>query len=244
MMKSALLVSVFATGSMLAFGMAPSAFAQQANDPFAPIGGLVAAPVIAAGNIATAPLAATGLLAPGATAGQSSRTAAFVANALPNINFLNESSRMALNKSQSPAIRHFAHRQATIQTIAGNSMTAWANSAQAPVTGRSSFNGGPLMGAIALPGQLIGATGDALTGGLGASNAFDANSQAQDLSRLSALNGSAFDELYRSTQLDSLNQLAMLYTDYAAHGDDPGLRRLARAELPKIKREIAQISRI
>lgn len=65
----------------------------------------------------------------------------------------------------------------------------------------------------------------------------------EDLERLKSLDGRQFDALYRSTQKDSLNQLAILYRDYAANGDDPALRSLAAGELPKVKRRLDEISR-
>lgn len=51
-------------------------------------------------------------------------TDAFVANVHPNVDFLDRSSRLALQTSTSPRIRAFARGGAAEQTIAGNSLVA------------------------------------------------------------------------------------------------------------------------
>ena len=52
-------------------------------------------------------------------------TDAFVANARPNVDFLDVSSRLALDHSGNPRIRAFARSEAREQTITANSMVAW-----------------------------------------------------------------------------------------------------------------------
>ena len=56
----------------------------------------------------------------------SAPTDAFVTNARPNIEYLDSSSRLALDKAATPRLRAFAHEEAQEQTIAGNAMVAWA----------------------------------------------------------------------------------------------------------------------
>jgi predicted outer membrane protein len=245
MRKTSILASLFATGSVLALVAAVPASAQTYNDTgfLGPIGDIVTAPVVAAGQIADAPFAA----AAGASVIQSNRTAAFVANVIPNVNFLNDSSRMALDRSSNPLIRREAHKIAVEQTIAGNSMTAWADTNAPVMTGRSAYSGDPLIGLASLPLNVIIGVGNGVTGGnIVASNDGRAllRSQSEDLSRLAGSSGASFDSLYRDTQLDSLRQLATLYTDYVATGDDPALRNLAQSELPKIRMRIRDLNRI
>jgi predicted outer membrane protein len=246
MRKTSVAASLFATGSIFALVVAAPASAQTYSDPgpFGPLGDIVTAPVAAAGAIVDAPVAAVGVTVPVV---QTSRTAAFVANAMPNINFLNDASRMALDHSGNPAIRRFAHKIAVDQTIAGNSMTAWANTNASIVTGRSAYRGDPITGLATLPIDTVVGVGNAVTGG-GVVAANDGRalvgSQAQDLSRLSALNGPEFDSFYRVTQRDSLRQLITLYSDYAVNGDDPGLRSLARSQLPGLRMRLSEINRI
>lgn len=62
-----------------------------------------------------------------------------------------------------------------------------------------------------------------------------------NMDRLGALEGHQFDMLYRSSQQDSLRQLAGLYTDYLSTGDDPALQSLAGRELPKVNHRLAEL---
>ena len=50
---------------------------------------------------------------------------AFVSNVRPNVDFLDKSSRMAMDKSSNARIRAFAHSEAKDETITANSLVAW-----------------------------------------------------------------------------------------------------------------------
>jgi predicted outer membrane protein len=200
--------------------MSAPAFSQSLLNPLAPIVG----PVVVA---------------------QSPLTQRFVANAMPTVNFLNDSSRMALDKSTSPRIRSFADREAREQTITGNSMIAWADVNAPVVTGRSAYAGplAPIVGLATVPldiaGNVVGGTTNFLTNGTiavapAARGGLVLPSQQADLTRLSTRSGRDFDTLYISTQIDGLQQLATLYRDYSVNGDDAGLRSLANRELPRV----------
>ena len=52
-------------------------------------------------------------------------TDAFVANVHPNVDFLDNASRLALKTSTSTKLRAFARTEATDQTLAGNQLVAW-----------------------------------------------------------------------------------------------------------------------
>ena len=219
-----------------------------------------------AGMIASVPLLA--LAGPAAAA--SPATDAFVANVRPNVDYLDSSSRLALDKSSNGVVRAFAHREAMEQTIAGNSLVAWTQTNT--VRGEDVALGRPLGGnaaspvgdVVALPlgvvGDVTNGVGDLVTG---RSVAIDRPltvtpnvdrdaptlggqllpARARDLSRLKNMSGRRFDALYRSTQLDSLRQLSVLYRDYAANGDDASLRALAIRELPRINDRIVELRR-
>ena len=224
-----------------------------------------------AGVVASASLLA--LAGPAACA--SPATDAFVANVRPNVDFLDRSSRLALDKSSTGAVRAFAHREAMEQTVAANSLVAWTQTNTA--RGEDVALGRPLQGSVAAPpapagdlaavpfgiaGDVTNGVGDLVTGRSVAidrpltvtpnATAPDAPTLggrllpagADDLSRLQAMSGRQFDALYRSTQLDSLRQLATLYRDYAANGDDPALRAMARRELPRINARIVGLRRL
>ena len=214
-------------------------------------------------------IASVSLLAlAGPAAAASPATDAFVANVRPNVDYLDSSSRLALDKSSNGTVRAFAHREAMEQTIAGNSLVAWTQTNTA--RGEDVALGRPLVGngaspvndVAALPlgvvGDVTSGVGDLVTG---RSVAIDRPltvtpnvdrdaptlggqllpADAQDLSRLRGMSGRRFDALYRSTQLDSLRQLSVLYRDYAANGDDLALRALANRELPRINDRIVEL---
>ena len=207
---------------------------------------------ILAGIVGTAALLAVACPAVAASFG----TDAFVANVRPNVDYLDRSSRLALDKSLSGAIRAFAHIEALEQTVAANSIVAWTQTHT--IRGEDVALGRPLTPTPADPGGLIGDVAalpldvvGTVTGGLGAvvtgrSVAVDRPltvtpgegaeastlggqllpSDRNDLSRLQGMSGRKFDALYRNTQLDSLRQLSTLYRDYEANGDDPAPARL------------------
>ncbi|WP_158811918.1 DUF4142 domain-containing protein [Beijerinckia sp. L45] len=189
---------------------------------------------------------------------------AFVANARANVDFLDSSSRLALAQSSSARIRAFAHREAREETIASNSLVAFASTNGQIVVGQTLVDGpmGPVVGVAVLPldvasnvttsvgnnvdavlsGRSV-AIDDPLTPRLAAPQPY-LPASAADLDRLRGLQGREFDALYRSTQRDALMQLATLYRDYLQNGDDEALRALARSELPKINRDLRELSSV
>lgn len=203
------------------------------------------------------------LLAEAPTFAASAMTEAFVANVRPNVDFLNSSSRLALERSPSLALRRFARAEATEQTIDGNSLVAWTQMNTA--AGAAVALGEPVAPADAFVAAPLNPAGDIGRAGAvesGRSVAIDAAppltvtrgpavgagemlpSHQENMERLEQLDGLAFDRLYRSTQLDSLHQLQTLYRSYIQNGDDLALRGLAVRELPKINRRIAELRRI
>ena len=204
----------------------------------------------------------------GPAAAASPATDAFVANVRPNVDYLDSSSRLALDKSTNGAVRAFAHREAMEQTIAGNSLVAWTQTNTArgedvalgrPLGGSGTSAVGDVVGLpLVVVGDVTNGVGDLVTGRsvaidrpLTVTPDVDRNAPtlggqllpagAKDLSRLKDMNGRRFDALYRSTQLDSLRQLSMLYRDYAANGEDPSLRALASRELPRVNDRIVEL---
>ena len=208
---------------------------------------------VLASGVMSAPAVSQSILSPLAAPAQSTLTQRFVANAMPTVNFLDESSRVAIDKASSARLRGFATKEAREQTITANSMMAWAD-VNAPLqTGRSAYvapDAGPLspvVGLAAVPlnvaGSVVGGTTSFLTGGaIGTPAPVETGrgvtmlpSQANDLSRLNAATGTDFDALYVASQTDALQQLATLYRDYRTNGDDDGLRSLAARELPRVE---------
>lgn len=151
-------------------------------------------------------------------AGQES-SAGFLANAIPDAHFLEQTSRMAIGHSSNGKIREYAQQVAKAQTAAANSLTAWVNTSGPVVTTRSASPGSKARVSAA---RLLPA-------------------QANVLQRLSTLQGREFDALYISTQRDAFLQLTTIYQDYIEKGDDPGLHAIAVRELAEA---MAALSRL
>ncbi len=189
---------------------------------------------------------------------------AFIANARPNVIFLDESSRLALNISASRTVRGFAYSEAKEQTIAANSMTAWVqtNTVRGEV---AAIGAVPVTGLIVAPVDVAAGVTDGIGNIVtGRSVALDAplapltvvpvgpapvGSQLlpagqDDLARLRGMSGRQFDSFYKATQIDALRQLATLYRSYQDNGDDPALRAIATRELPKVEARIRQVNRL
>ena len=225
-----------------------------------------------AGFVAASAFAAAGALSPAQAA--SPMTDAFIANVRPNVVFLDSTSRMALDKSPSRAVRAFAHGEAKQQTIAANSITAWVQTntarGEAVALGYPAVASPlePVTSVALLPldvaNGVTNGVGDVITGrsvaidrpltvtpapvaGPTSDSTIGSEllpSERSDMARLDSMQGRAFDALYRSTQLDGLRQLAALYSGYAVNGDDPALRAIAATELPRIKARIVELRRL
>jgi len=145
--------------------------------------------------------------------------AQFLANVIPNANFLAQTSRMSIGRSKNGKIRDFAQQIAKTQTAAANSLTAWVNTSGPVVTSRSTFSGSTAR--VSAPRLL--------------------QSQADLLQRLSILQGRDFDALYISSQRDALQQLTNIYQNYADSDGDPGLHAIAIRELANLKTALSRL---
>ena len=179
----------------------------------------------------TAALFLAGVSTPALSA-SSKTTDAYLAAVNPNVDFLDRSSRMALDNSKSARLKAFAFSEAKEQTLTANDLDDWIKADLAPVVADGSKAG----------------TGEVMTG---RSVAIDAPStqvagnfppaSQEDLDNLYGLTGGEFDDLYKSKQLDALGQLAILYKGYVDTGDDAALKAMAVKELPKINHRIAEL---
>ena len=213
-----------------------------------------------------AKFAATGVVLAGVSApavAASTQTEAFVANVRPNVNFIDESSRLALDKASRHSVRTFAFREARDATITANSLVAWTQTntlrGEAVALSTPVAPALPVMSAMTdLAFAPVAAATDVVTG---RSVAIDAPltvrpaatpapapillpAEQDDLSRLRARSGREFEVFYKATQLDALRQLATIYSDYQVNGDDAALRALAARELPKINERIVELRRL
>jgi len=151
-------------------------------------------------------------------------TAHLVGAAIPDANFLGQSSRMAIGRSKNAKIVEFAQDMAKAQTAAATSLTAWVNAVGPIVTDRSAYPGRterPPAGRVSAP-QMLPA-------------------QVEVLQRLSTLQGRDFDALYLSTQKDALQRLATAYQGYIDADGEPSLRAVAVRELAKAQDRLSML---
>ena len=167
-------------------------------------------------------------------------TDAFVGNVRVNVDFLDQASILASDRSENTDLRTFAGKEAPAMAAVMSDLDA-----------RST----PDVAARTMPVTV--ALNDVLTG---RSVAVDRASEAAAVSppsgtgalmpaaaitldRLSASKGLAFDTLYKATQVNALRQLAALYDAYVQTGDDAALRQLAMSELATTNNRLADIAR-
>lgn len=132
--------------------------------------------------------------------------------------FLENTARDAYAKTGNPKLKRFARVEVNEQVgLAGKLAAATGGS---PVDAR-------LASAPPLPGM----TSDA--------------QKAQILAQLAATpGGPQHDALFVEASLRGHQEALMIHGSYAANGDDPALRGIARAALPLIRRHIAELSRM
>ncbi len=177
------------------------------------------------GEPATPPSAASPAPAPSGSS-PSELMAHFVASTIPTANFLATASRLAISNSHNTKIQKFAEALAKDQTTVANSLAAWVNVNGPVVNLRSPYTGqiGPGAARLSAPNLLP--------------------AQVSNLKRLSASQGSGFDKLFVSTQMEALVQLQILYRDFLQNGTDPGLRAIATRELPKLEQTISELDKL
>ena len=179
------------------------------------------------GDPATPPPAASPSPAPAPSGSSPSELMAqFVASTIPTANFLATASRLAISNSHNTKIQKFAEALAKDQTAVANSLAAWVNVNGPVVSLRSPYTGqiGPGAARLRAPNLLP--------------------SQVSNLKRLSASQGSSFDKLFVSTQMEALVQFQILYRDFLQNGTDPGLRAIATRELPKLEQTISALDKL
>ena len=172
--------------------------------------------------------AAFSLASPGPASAASLTTDAFLTNANQDIDFLDRSSRFALDNSKSAKIKAFAYDQARDQTMAANAIGDWIKAdlgGDQVITGRSVAldNASPAVRKLVTMKPPVA---------------------QEDLDNLEGLTGKDFDDIYKARQKATLEQLKDLYAIYATSGDDAKLVAIATRELPKINHRLAELDRL
>ena len=200
--------------------------------------------------------ATAGLATVASPSSASQLTDAFVANAKPNVDFLDKSSRLALERSPSRSVKAYAKNVAARETIVDNTIVAWWQS-NTPA-GASAALGNPPQAdrdtLVRVAGDMSKLVdGSLLTGRSVAVERLDPvvvpapkspllPSQEADFETLKTLSGKRFDAFYKLSQRNALRQLVALYRDYASQGDDPALRSLSTLQLDQTNGLISKLN--
>jgi predicted outer membrane protein len=167
---------------------------------------------------------------------RSSATEAFLANVGPNVDFLDRSSRMALDNSANKQLKTFAFSEAREQTLSANALDTWVDAENAASTVVAATT--PVASDALQTGRSVAIDRPAPV----VDNRLPAGQE--DLDNLYGMNGHDFDDMYKAKQADALAQLQTSYQTYIATGDDADLKALATRELPKINRRLAELRRL
>lgn len=163
-----------------------------------------------------------------------------------------ESSRIALERSRSPAVRRFADMM--IQDHGAISQ-ALMGGGGAPMGAAGGAVAGAVVGAAvagpvgAVVGAGVGAGTGATAGAAGnvaalqSSGRLDAR-RADMLNQLASARGPGFDRLYGRMQYAGHQEAVAMYSAYAQGGSDPGLRTFAQQALPTLQQHLAMAARM
>jgi predicted outer membrane protein len=172
-------------------------------------------------------------------------TDAFLSNLVPNVDFLDRSSRFALQNSKNTRIRDFAHAEAREQTLAANALDDWIEADKA-VAAPQTVASAPATSDAVTTGRSVAVDGPVTQGAPAQAPVADNRLHLgqEDLDSLEGLEGGEFDSLYKTKQLDALTQIQTDYEDYLVKGDNPALRDMASKELPKIKLRLGALRKL
>ena len=172
-------------------------------------------------------------------------TVRLLAEAQPTAAFLERASRLALDHARAKRLRRLAQVEINEQVRAEFALATAA--APTPVgidplevaaVGAAAVDEGTETILSRLPRILQ-------TPGARAVAADQAVAQAarDDLERLAALEGRAFDPFYVATQVEGLRRLVVLYRDYVQNGDDGALRAFVVHELPRVRARLLALQK-
>jgi predicted outer membrane protein len=178
--------------------------------------------------VATAPLALTRTAVAQAPApGGAMPTPIYVSMLSRGGQFLEESSRVAFDKTDMPAVRRFARAEVVEQVQLAGDLSANANLATAAVPG-GAMGMGMMAGGMTMGGRPM--TTDA--------------QRAAMLAQMQSLQGPQFDAAYVRAQIMGHEEALALNSSYSASGGDPALRRIAGRAAGLNRLHLSQLARI
>ena len=163
--------------------------------------------------------------------------------------FLENTARDAFDKTANPAIKRFSRVEVVEQVNLAGKLGAYTGGVvPVPVArGPGGLVGGVVGVPLAVAGAAVGTATGVAGGVLGVApppRGMTTDAQkAQILGQLTALPpGPDYDATFVGDSLQGHEEALSIHGSYAASGEDPGLRRIARGALPLIRQHIAQLS--
>ena len=163
-----------------------------------------------------------------------------------------ESSRLALARSNRPAVQSFARQM--IEDHQTTSAALNGGVAMGPPGTLGGAGGGAVVGGIvggpvgaavgAGVGAAAGATADVTGTVRYAPNAMIDARHADMLNQLASVSGRRFDRLYGRMQVAAHQEAVALFAAYAQTGTDPALRAFAQSALPALEHHLMMARRL
>jgi predicted outer membrane protein len=202
---------------------------------------------------ATGPLALTQTAVAQRAASGGTPTTQYFALASKGGTFLEDSARLAYDKTSDRQVRRFARAEVLEQVRLAENLNANFDVATASAGSGPSGAGGALVGAGvgalvggpvgAVVGAGVGAGSTALVGERAAPSMTTDAQKAATLTQLQAEpEGRTFDAMFVQAQIVGHQEALAIHGGYAQSGDDPKLRTIAANAVTLIQRHLAQLS--
>lgn len=169
---------------------------------------------------------------------------AYLAAASRGSMLLEETSRDAFEKTTDPSVRRFARAEVTEQVGLTDKIAAVTGGTMPTGSVPGGVVGGVVAAPFAIAGGVVGGTTAAVGALFGAPMTSDAQ-KADMVARIRAMPaGPAYDAAYVDAQIMGHQEAFAVHDGYARNGDDPALRRVARAAVPLIQQHLAVLTRL
>lgn len=165
-----------------------------------------------------------------------SPSATFVAKATLDANVLEASARLALEHSTVPRVRDFARGVVRDEVRFANALGKWSDAAVSggfiPAASGGTFAAVLVAGLGGQSGLANAATGQLVP-----------SAEAKALTDLQALSSPEFDKRFIELEARITADELSLTESYAERGEDPGLRRIARAAVGSLRQRLGTLQK-
>jgi predicted outer membrane protein len=158
--------------------------------------------------------------------------------------FLEETARIAFEKTGDPRVKKFSRAEVVEQVSLSDKIDRATSGRMAPMAAApGGLVGGLVAAPFAVAGAAVGVAGSAF--GLNGQPMTSDGQKAAVISQLQGMQtGPQFDATFVQASLMGHQEAYEIHGSYAQNGDDPALRRIARGALPLIRLHISQLRRM